>query len=582
MADGRSSPFRSVILFALLPCIAALATIAILQSTGQFAKGGYLSILDVSVLAFLGQDWLGALAFMSIVIASWFISKGRNGLGPLLERLHPGRFAVPIIAFTGAVAVWLTALVAFRGYALSLDEFLPTFQAEIFRSGKLLAPVPSDLWPLHRYLQTSFTYTDAEHGLWGGHYRPGHSLLLALAPSLGGVNLLNAIMTAISVFALSSIVRRLWPNNTEIQVVACLLLLASPQVIVTGGSGFSFTTHLAFNLVWLALFLKGAAERRLLPHLGAALVGSYAIGLHQVHFHPIFAFPFLTLLVFGAVGRRRDLLTYAVSYATALPFWVLWPELAVWATTGDASVLPRSLMEVDYIANYLSEAKTNPMVAPQNSAIYLIVNLLRFVLWLSPAVIILVIAALSKPGRVGVVVWAALAGVILNIVLSHLLMPNQMQTWGTRYYHPVIGNAILIASAGYVALRESRDDALARRLSQAIPWLVVLSLIVLLPLRLVQVHAKVAPRAAVADAVASVDADIVVIPPLPIWFMWDFVRNDPFLKQRPLILAGYDEDWRQFLLPARNETVRVLTIKDFEAFGLPTGTFDEPGPPYPE
>ena len=68
-------------------------------------------------------------------------------------------------------------------------------------------------------------------------------------------------------------------------------------------------------------------------------------------------------LLWGAFGSRIKTLPYFVIYGIALPVWVLWPELATFLQTGDATVLPRRIMDVDYMRNYISFAETT--AAPQ-------------------------------------------------------------------------------------------------------------------------------------------------------------------------------------------------------------------------
>src|SRR5262249_40387665 len=157
-------------------------------------------------------------------------------------------------------------------------------------------------------------------------------------------------LAALAVWAISDIAKRLFPDVAEAPLLAALLLLVSPQFLMTAASGFAFTAHLALNLLWLSLFLRGSLR----AHCLSALAGFFAIGLHQVHFHVLFAAPFLLALLAGRFGSRAAIVPYMISYSLALALWMAWPEIAVWLQTGDSSVLPRSLAEVDYLKNYLN------------------------------------------------------------------------------------------------------------------------------------------------------------------------------------------------------------------------------------
>lgn len=549
------------------PMALAASAMALAQFLG--AQGN----LVVTLGLFVAQDRMVAPLFASLIAGTWLLSRWtRFAWATQLSEVNPRR-TVWVLAVTGFVSAWLIARFAFHGYALTLDEYVPQFQAEIFRAGRLLAPLPPDLAAFHSKFQPFFVYVDEARELWGSQYRPGHAILLALSPSLGGVSLLNPLLTGLSVWAVGDIARRLCPGWTLAPVLAALLLLVSPQFLVTAGSGFSYPAHLAFNLVWLTLFLRGVATERWGPHIAAALLGAYAIGLHQVHVHPLFAASFLTLLLLGAAGRRMHLLPYVLAYGLALPFWVLWPEIAVWIQSGDASALPRSFAEVDYLREYIGYRHSVGAADAGISGMLLEVNLLRFVLWLSPSLVMLVTVAMLRPRELTAVHFAALAGIGLTVAINHLLIANQEMSWGSRYYHPIIGNLVILALAGADLLRRQGE----RRILETALLLIFASAVIVVPLRLVQVERIVAPRAMVQAAIESIDADVVTVRPPP-WFLPHFVRNSPFLTNRPLIVFETNPVKIADDLPAplRQARVRELTLADFEAFGLPPITLHEP------
>jgi len=508
-------------------------------------------------------QWLVAqdrfVAPVMAVLTMLVLLLAQRGVG--VGSIPSGRLWVWALAVFAFVETILISRFAFAGYALTLDEFMPEFQATIFRAGHVLAPLGDYLTDADR-LQPFFTYVDAEHGLWGSNYRPGHAALLAIVPRAFGVSLLNPVLLLISVLALAGVSRRLFPDRPEMPVLAALMLLAWPQVMVTAGSGFAFSAHLALNLVWLNLFLR----RNFWMHVLAALVGAYAIGLHQVHVHPLFAFPFLVGLLFGVFGRWVWVLPYAVVYFPALIVWISWAEIAVWLETGDWSVFPSNITALHYLADYLQYSEDAGAREAGFERLFLSANLLRFFSWASPVIPILGLAALFRIRHIGSVPIAALASILLTGVASHVLMANQMQGWGTRYLHPVIGCSILVALAGYDGLLRSENAAVTRRL---VGGLILTSILVLVPWRAMQVAEKVLPRAEVQAALTQVDADVVVLAPMPVWYLPDFVRNDPFLENRPLLVLGSGDG-----LPGRKAT---LGHEDLRQMGLPYGTYYEPG-----
>ena len=83
------------------------------------------------------------------------------------------------------------------------------------------------------------------------------------------------------------------------------------------------TAHLALDLVWLWLFLRGGA----LGHGGAIAVTFAACGLHQIVFHPLFACPFVLQLWLGR--RWRLAAMYTIAFAAAGVFWILYWQLVL-------------------------------------------------------------------------------------------------------------------------------------------------------------------------------------------------------------------------------------------------------------
>ncbi len=470
------------------------------------------------------------------------------------------------------VATFLLAVVSrvvlHHSFDLSLDEFMPTFQAKIFQSGQLLAPISADAFVVNENLQPFFTYVNQEHGLWSSYYRPVHAALIAVFSTVLNANLLNPFLAVLSVWAIADVARRVFPEHPEAPLLAAVLLVVSPQFLAAAGTGFSFTAHLAFNLIWLAMFLRGSMG----GHITAALVGFFAVGLHQVHVHPLFVAPFLAALLFGRFGPRKALVPYFISYGLALPIWMAWPEISIWLQTGDASILPTSVMEIDYIKDYFQYTDNVAKFENNLDTFFLATNLFRFWFWISPALLILMFLALRNIKTIGLVPILAGLGFVLMVFVTQVLMPNQMHGWGARYYHPVLGNFVLFALGGYFAVIRAGGG---EQIKQVVATLVVVSAVVLLPIRAFQIEAKMAPRAAVQQALTELDADVVFINPDQIWFAADFVRNDPDLTNRPIISINQNQDSYESF-----GTIQLTIGKpELSVLGLPFGTLYEPGQP---
>lgn len=518
-------------------------------------------------LLFVVQDLIVALVFVGL-LSTLIVPMNAHSImsivsGSLSARL--ARRSVPLICSLAFLLSWAAAIFVHHSFDLSLDEFMSSFQARIFLDGKLLAQMPPADFENSKSLQPFFVYRDETHHLWASHYRPVLAAFRAIFGYFGTDRLLNPALAALAVWAIIDISRRLFPDVSEAPLLAALLLLISPQFLMTAASGFAFTAHLALNLVWLSLFIRGTPR----AHWLAAAIGFLAIGLHQVHFHVLFAAPFLLALLAGMFGSRTAIIPYVVSYSLALPLWVAWPEVSVWLQTGDASVLPGSVTDVDYLRNYLNYRSANAEDLSGNALAHTLTNLFRYFLWLSPVILPLSVIAVMKYRSVGLVPLLCGLSFLLSVVAAHVLMSNQIHGWGGRYYHQVLGCTVLVAVAGYCLLRRSTQGLLLHR---GVWLLAIASALLLLPWRAAQVEAKVGPRATVQRAIEALDADYVLIDP-HLWFGPDFIRNDPFLRNRPRIVSSLVP--RAGLAPASR--VVVLGEKELIEMGLPTGTLLERG-----
>ncbi|MBR0674349.1 hypothetical protein [Neoroseomonas soli] len=551
----------------LIISISALWVRVLIQTT---SAGGSISASNerlANYMLFFHQD---------LPVAS-VVSIFSLGILVLLWRGWQPRWATPtralgwrgpalVAAFTFGACL-IAGLYAHLGFDSALDEFMPAFQARIFAAGWLLAPIDPQWEPFAKALQPLFVHFDEARGLWASAYRPVHAMLRAAALLLGAEQILNPVLAAGSVLLMAHVVQRVFPDRAEAPLLAAVLLASSPQVIFMAASGYSFAAHLFFSLLWLSLFLRGD----LVGHAAAALVGAIAIGMHQVHVHPLFAAPFLLAHLFGHYGRSlASLACYAVAYGIALPAWIAWPEIATAIQTRDLSVLPLSLRDTAYLRNYAEfsgelRQQWKYLVLPEMST-----NLLRLAAWISPALLMLSLLALRRMRDLPLTVRLAGLGFVLMVAAHAVLMPYQFQGWGYRYVHPVLGNLVLLAVAAFPRAGPDRAKA-----SVATVALVGLSLLVLMPWRFLQVEERIRPRAEAAAFIERLDAEVVLVDVSDIWFGVDLVHNDPFLRNRPLIMAApvLSEALRAALQERR---VVVVRPADLVPFGLGSGSWVEP------
>lgn len=490
-----------------LVCVAFLlyfAAAALSANIGRFS--------DLTAWLLFAQDrWL--LLAEALVLAAATIALRPGGrpltLSPRLCHL----LALSLIPLCYLGHIWPLC-----GYDMSRDEQLAVFDARIFAHGLLAQPLPA-AWQTHTDALNSLFLLPAAHPIaWVSAYLPVNAALRALVGLAVDPNWTSPILTAIGAIALWNCARRLWPDNAEAPTVALLLYLTSGQVLFAGMTAYAMAAHLTFNLLWLWLFLIG----RRWSDCAALIVGALATGLHQPLFHPMFAGPFILMLV-----GRRDWLRAAffiVGYAAICGLWFSWPHwIYARIEGGHPTAAP---VDTDFWARLRATLADQPEARWTDMA----ANLLRFIAW-QPIVLLPLFAAGLSIARRDAMLIALATATIAPVVVMAVLLPDQGQGFGYRYLHGVIGSAILVALHGwrYLVEREARwRPLLVRTLAGGA--------LVLLPMQALMTFVYHRSVVAVETPIASSGADYAIIGNDDAPVSGGLVINRADLSNRPIRL----------------------------------------------
>lgn len=433
-------------------------------------------------------------------------------LAAKVSRLRPWQLALAALVIASAGVAFV-----YQSYAFSMDEFMTRLQAQVFAEGRLTGQVPVEWQWLGRALFHSFADYDEATGQVASNYRPGMAFLYTIFDLFGLGDLVSAFMLAGSVLLAASLARRIWPDTPEAPIVAALLVATSQQAMAMALTSYAMPAHLFLNLLWLRLFV---ADTRL-GHVLAALVGVFTASLHQVHVHAFFAAPFFLMLV--RPWRPWLLLFYGLVYLAGHAAVAGWDHWAFGSVSADAGA--DFADRVDGLARL-----------PDGQALATVTALVaRFFAWQNLALLPLLFIAF-RVGRMPRLLILSAVSILLSLAPYPLLMPDQGHGWGYRYLHGLIANFALLGTAGWVALRQL-PQVEQRRWRQAVLVSSMLTLLVMFPLRGYQIHRVVAPFHAASDLIASADADVVVVETNGVFYGWDLIRNDPFLRNRPVQVA---------------------------------------------
>ncbi len=417
---------------------------------------------------------------------------------------------------------------------LSLDEFMARFGAAIHRHGRLLAPVAPAWRPYVAALQPQFLFATPDGALWTSSYLPINAALRALGGLIGAESLVSPGLAALSLAAVYGVGRKLWPERRSTALVAVILLATSSQWLLTAMTPYAMTAHLALNMVWLWLFLRGGRS----GHAGAIVVGFLACGLHQLVFHPLFVAPFI--LQAWLERRRRLAGLYTLAYAAICLFWIEYWPLAV-ALSGAGAVAAHATPAAAPIVGGAIHGFGDHILALLHDFSgagfgLMAKNLIRFAVWQNPLMIALLVVGAAGAIRTGGAPRALLAGLILAPLAMLFLLPYQGHGWGYRYLHGFLGSAALIAAQAWTSLADVVPPD--RRPAARVGFVAAAaaSLLLLFPLHAWQAHAFVEPYAEADAAIRRAGADIVLLDDDDAWFTADLVRNDPWLTNRPVVL----------------------------------------------
>jgi hypothetical protein len=320
---------------------------------------------------------------------------------------------------------------------------------------------------------------------------------------------LNPLLATLSLGLLASLGRRAFPNEGVLFTnIAVLLLACSPQFLFMAMAKFAWTAHLFGTLLWIWLFTHPNRVAFLLtPILGVAL-----IGIHQPHVHVLIAAPFVLRLVY--TFRWRALLWFGAWYLPGAWAWCQVLNLlrpSVFGEGGEAANLGFPLLL---------------------SVFVMMSHGITLLAWMTPLLVPLVMVSIwtfrQQPALVQDSLLASLVTVLFYFGFPHL----QGHGWGYRYMHPVYGCIALAGAGGALALYRNYP---AIPLQKMVFYGLIFSIVVQVPYRTYEVRTLVIPMARTWDFIKSRPTDYVLVQTASIWYGCDLIRNDPWLKRKPLI-----------------------------------------------
>jgi hypothetical protein len=311
-------------------------------------------------------------------------------------------------------------------------------------------------------------------------------------------------------------------------------------------TGYSMPAHLLFNLIWVYCYTSKQNRMGLL----LPIVGVIALGIHQPFVHGLFVAPFLIRLL-----RERPWkfsLYLGLVYLVGCLFW-----LSYWKF-----VTPHPSLDLSNHATIFSLPGIVQFFIIQPTNLFLILS------WQSLAITILTFYAIRKWRKLDSLQHDLLWGFALTFGFYFFIAFDQGHGWGYRYIYGVLGNLLLLAVAGWYELREAIGT------EKAVNFLIAtlaVALFIQFPIRCVQAEAFVRPFASAMRYLESRPEPFILIDDQEIWYSADFIRNDPFLRNRPKFFSSRKLSGDQLEQLSNLGQVHKVAPEELLRFGLIRG-----------
>ncbi len=450
--------------------------------------------------------------------------------------------------------LWAGTYLIMCNHALTRDEHMVLFDARIFGGLQLSQPLVPEWRRFAEGLVPAFLLDVPSHQILVSAYGPGNAMMRAAFGSLFDPSLMNPVLAGIGLIALFRIAKDLFPTSPSAVWVCLLGYVLSSQILTNAMTAYAMTAHLTLNLVWLAFFLRGDRW----GYLATMIIGSWAIGLHQIVFHPLFAGP----LILTLIPQKRWALfaAYAVVYGASLLFWISYPTFVM-----DAAGIAAAQGSGAGSAGFIQE-RIVPLIVNHDPATLVLTfyNLLRYIAWAPLFMLPLLVLSSSAIRRREGLALPLFCGAVLTLLAMVFLLPYQGHGWGYRYLHPVSGNLILLAGYGYDRWL-AKDDGGAQA---SVALMGGLTAIVAVPFLVFTTFQLVKPQADLLALINRQQTDFVLVDTEYPSNAIDQVRNMADLSNRPIVFSSEDLNEDQLIELCGRGSLALITRKDFHRAGF--------------
>lgn len=434
---------------------------------------------------------------------------------------HVGAIAVAtfLVLCVGTLRVYLD-------HPTAMDEYAQVLQARIFAGGALAGRFPPDLMDrlLATGFQNYFIAVSKTTGAVASMYWPSFALLLAPFVLAGAAWALNPLVSALTLLATHRLAWRIF-GSREAAGWAVLLTLASPEFAINGISYYTMPAHLLANTVYALLLLSPTRGRAVL----AGLVGSVALTLHNPVPHMLFALPWIVWTARRPDGWRLigwlALGYLPLSLALGVGWFLFTGDLrhagvAAAATSGGHATVDG----LKWVLSAFSLPDARVLFARA-------IGVAKIWLWAAPGLMVLCVVGAIRAWHL-TAVRVLVASAMLTLLGYFLVPVDQGHGWGYRYFHTAWVALPILAPAALAGASDDRRWWIPQgpQVRAFVAAGALLSLVIVLPVRAIQVHDIVGGLVAQVPDCAVSGRRVVLLDVGRMFYGADLVQNDPWLR----------------------------------------------------
>jgi len=474
-----------------------------------FSSAGFSSIFRFLLHLDARAAWIAAAVCLLAML--W------NRPAPLLRMVdflgERAAWVIPTCVILFAIA----AITVYHNYPLAMDEYAAVFQAKIFASGHLSGQLPPGYvdWMVVRGFNGEFLLASHDTGRVVEVYWPGFAALLAPFEFLQAPWLCNALLAGLALVLIHRITLEI-TRDKRAAGWALLFAIASGAFIADTISFYSMQAHLTANLLFAALLMHPSPARA----LGAGLIGSLALILHNPVPHTLFAIPWLLAIALDR-SRWRHLPPLFLGYLPGMAMGLGW--LLFRLQTGSPA---HGLITLSSIAAGVF-TWPNAGVLNMRAACFA-----KMWVWGVPCLFVFAAAGYVRHREnpvVRLLAWSA----VLTFTGYFFVAFDQGHGWGYRYFHSAWGVVPILAAC---AMTE-RSEANLRLVSFA-GAAAVLNLLVVIPFQMFQIEATISSHLAQLPPPRRPGNNVYFIHPRGGFYVADMVQVDPLLRDPDLLLVS--------------------------------------------